>query len=40
LDPNLAKAYYGRGVSYREQRKNAQAEADFDKAKQLGYRQK
>src|SRR5271165_4018575 len=37
LDPNYAKAYHNRGLSYSRLGKNAQAQADFDKAKQLGY---
>jgi tetratricopeptide (TPR) repeat protein len=37
LSQNYALAYYNRGVTYRKQGKDAQAQADFDKAKQLGY---
>jgi tetratricopeptide (TPR) repeat protein len=37
LDPKYALPYYSRGTVYRVLGKNAQAQADFDKAKQLGY---
>jgi tetratricopeptide (TPR) repeat protein len=37
LNPNYAYAYYNRGIVYREQGKYDKAEADFAKAKQLGY---
>jgi len=37
LNPNYAKGYYKRGICYREQGKTFEAQADFDKAKQLGY---
>src|SRR6516164_6259190 len=38
LEPNFAATYYNRGITYRKQGKDARAQADFDKAKQLGYR--
>ena len=37
LDPNYAKAYYGRGLAYEEIGEEAKAAADFAKAKQLGF---
>jgi tetratricopeptide (TPR) repeat protein len=37
LDPNYGQAYDNRGITYRRQGKDAQAQADFYKAKQLGY---
>jgi tetratricopeptide (TPR) repeat protein len=37
LNPNQGNGYYWRGMSYSEPGKDAQAQADFDKAKQLGY---
>jgi tetratricopeptide (TPR) repeat protein len=37
LDSNYANAYYSRGLAYRKQGNEAQAQADFRKAKQLGY---
>jgi hypothetical protein len=37
LDPDDPTAYYYRGVIFHERRKDTQAQADFDKAKQLGY---
>jgi hypothetical protein len=36
-DPNFAKAYNNCVICYREQGKEARAQADFKKAKQLGY---
>ena len=35
--PGFANAYYYRGLCYREQGKESEAEIDFDNAKQLGY---
>jgi hypothetical protein len=35
--PENAGYYYNRGVAYRKMGKNTEAQADFDKAKQLGY---
>lgn len=32
-----ASAYHNRGITYRKQSKEASAQADFDKARQLGY---
>src|SRR5262249_4947285 len=37
LAPGFANAYYYRGLCYREQGKESEAEIDFDNAKQLGY---
>jgi tetratricopeptide (TPR) repeat protein len=37
LDARSAEAYYNRGLAYRQLGKDAQAQADFKKAKQLGY---
>jgi Flp pilus assembly protein TadD len=37
LNPKYAEAYYNRGIAYRELGKNAEAQTDFDKAKELGY---
>ena len=37
LDPDDAKAYHNRGIAYYEQGNKAKAEADFAKAKELGY---
>ena len=37
VDPNNGRAYYNRGLGYRQQGNNAQAQADFDKAKKLGF---
>jgi len=37
LDPNNAAAYYHRGLAYLRLGYHAKAQADFDKAKQLGY---
>jgi tetratricopeptide (TPR) repeat protein len=37
LRPNYAEWYYHRGVDYRYLGENAEAQADFDKAKHLGY---
>jgi tetratricopeptide (TPR) repeat protein len=37
LEPRDPTAYYYRGVVYHEQGKDAQAQADFENAKQLGY---
>jgi tetratricopeptide (TPR) repeat protein len=37
VDPNYGQAYYNRGLTNHIQGKDAQAQADFDKAKQLGY---
>ena len=37
LDPGEAAAYYNRGLSYQELGDADKAEADFAKAKELGY---
>ena len=37
IKPDYAKAYYNRGAAYREKGDKAKAEADFAKAKELGY---
>ena len=37
LAPGFANAYYYRGLCYREQGKESEAEIDFDNAKRLGY---
>ena len=37
LKPDFAAAYYNRGAAYRSQGRTAEAQADFNKAKQLGY---
>ena len=37
LDPGFANAYYNRGVVHRKQGQQAKAEADFAKAKELGW---
>jgi len=37
LDPNFAKGYYNRALFFKAEGQNAQAQADFAKAKQLGY---
>jgi tetratricopeptide (TPR) repeat protein len=37
LNPNYANAYYNRGLVYRVQGNKAQAQADFNKARQLGF---
>jgi tetratricopeptide (TPR) repeat protein len=37
LNPNYANAYYNRGLVYRIQGNKAQAQADFNKARQLGF---
>jgi tetratricopeptide (TPR) repeat protein len=37
LNPHAGKAYHYRGVVYREKNEHAKAEADFAKAKELGY---
>jgi tetratricopeptide (TPR) repeat protein len=37
LSPNEGDGYYRRGMCYQKLGKNAKAQADFDKAKQLGY---
>jgi tetratricopeptide (TPR) repeat protein len=37
LDSDYAVAYYNRGVAYRNQGKNAKAQADCDRAKKPGY---
>jgi hypothetical protein len=37
LAPGFANAYYYRGLCYREQGKESEAEIDFDNAKQLGF---
>jgi Tfp pilus assembly protein PilF len=37
LDPNFAVAFFNRGKAYRQQGQNDEAQADFAKAKQLGY---
>ena len=37
IDPNDATSYYNRGLAYRQQGENDKAQADFAKAKQLGY---
>ena len=37
LNPNYALAYNNRGIAYLAQGKNDQAQADFAKARQLGY---
>jgi tetratricopeptide (TPR) repeat protein len=37
LNPNYAAAYHDRGLAYKQLGKNAQSQADFDKAKQLSY---
>jgi tetratricopeptide (TPR) repeat protein len=37
LNPKDGEAYYNRGSAYKKLGKNAEAQADFEKAKQLGY---
>ena len=37
INPNFANAYFVRSVCYQELGDNAKAQADFAKAKQLGY---
>jgi Flp pilus assembly protein TadD len=37
LRPDNGNFYFERGNAYRKLGKEAQAQADFDKAKQLGY---
>ena len=37
MNPEYARAYYNRGLAYRNVGKQSKAQADFDKAKQLGY---
>jgi hypothetical protein len=37
VGPNHAEAYHSQGIAYRELGKRSKAQADFDKAKQLGY---
>jgi hypothetical protein len=37
MNPGYARAYYNRGLAYRMFGKQSKAQADFDKAKQLGY---
>ena len=37
LNPRLAMAYYNRGISYAKKGDQAKAEADFAKARELGY---
>ena len=37
LEPSYAAAYHNRGIASREQGENAQAQADFNTAKELGY---
>jgi len=36
LNPNYAKTYYNRGVSYDEKGEQEKADADFGKAQELG----
>jgi tetratricopeptide (TPR) repeat protein len=40
LDPDYSQgqAYYKRGLAYKALGKNAESQADFDKAKHLGYK--
>ena len=38
LDPNYALAYYNRGVAYQNIGEKDKADADFAKAKELGYK--
>ncbi|MBQ6975990.1 MAG: tetratricopeptide repeat protein [Selenomonadaceae bacterium] len=37
INPNFAEAYYNRGLAYQALGNNAQAQADFQRAKELGY---
>jgi tetratricopeptide (TPR) repeat protein len=37
MNPGHARAYHNRGLAYRLFGKQSKAQADFDKAKQLGY---
>jgi tetratricopeptide (TPR) repeat protein len=37
VSPNEGDGYYWRGISYRRLGKNVEAQADFNKAKELGY---
>ena len=36
--PLTAAAYFNRGLAFHDKGDNAQAEADFDRAKELGYK--
>ena len=38
LNPNFAEAYFGRGKCYEAMGDKAKAQADFAKAKELGYK--
>ena len=37
INPDLAEAYYNRGVAHRKLGNDVKADADFAKAKELGY---
>jgi Tfp pilus assembly protein PilF len=37
LDPYIGRSYWNRAPAYKAEGENSQAQADFDKAKQLGY---
>lgn len=39
INPNLAVAYYNRGNAYDRRGETDKAEADFKKAKELGYKE-
>ena len=39
LNPNLPNSYYGRGLAYEKLDNMTAAQADFAKAKELGYKE-